>query len=101
MFGLALIFWLFSVNGQRSPTPLKTAFPVAGYALLIENEDGKLTTLLKSADLDKLKRRTIKISNHGKEATFEGFVIFEVLKLAGIEFGRDLARQTSRDFSAG
>jgi len=89
--GLALIFCSSSADGQTSTAPapktVKPESPVLGYALLIENEDGKQTTLLRSADLDKLKRRTVKVNDHGKEATFEGYALFEVLKLADIEFG--------------
>jgi hypothetical protein len=42
------------------------------------------------ADIGKLKRQTVKGNDRGKEAMFEGFALFEVLKLAGIEFGETL-----------
>src|SRR5262245_23468036 len=41
-------------------------------------------------DLSGLKRVTVKASDHGKDATFEGVSLMEVLKLAGVEFGEAL-----------
>ncbi len=88
--GLALIFLQISVIGQTTPAPttkaVKTAAPVVEYSLLIENEEGKQTKLT-LADIAKLKRQTVKGNDHGTAATFEGYPLIEVLRLAGIEFG--------------
>ncbi len=45
---------------------------------------------LTAADLSKLPRRTVRVSDHGTEAVFEGVPLGEVLKLAGLEFGETL-----------
>jgi hypothetical protein len=43
---------------------------------------------LTATDLAKLPRRTVRAKDHdGKEATFEGVELGEVLKLAGVQFG--------------
>ncbi|MBK9216117.1 MAG: molybdopterin-dependent oxidoreductase [Chloracidobacterium sp.] len=51
--------------------------------------DGKETKVEK-AQIAKLTRVTLKVSDHGKPATFDGVVLADVLKLAGIEFGEAL-----------
>lgn len=56
--------------------------------ILIDNE-GKQTTIGK-AEIAKLKRVTLKVSDHGVDTTFEGVSLFEVLKLGGVEFGESL-----------
>ncbi len=46
---------------------------------------------LSAADWAKLPRRTVKAKDHdGKEVTFEGVPLFEVLTLAGVPFGERL-----------
>lgn len=45
---------------------------------------------LTAADIAKLPRRTVRASDHGKEATFEGVPLVEVLRLAGVKFGEGL-----------
>jgi DMSO/TMAO reductase YedYZ molybdopterin-dependent catalytic subunit len=46
---------------------------------------------LNTSDWAKLPRRTVRAKDHdGKEATFEGVPLFEVLKLAGAPFGEQL-----------
>ena len=46
---------------------------------------------LSAPDWAKLPRRTLKAKDHdGKEATFEGVALYEVLKLAGVPFGEQL-----------
>lgn len=97
--GMIFSFSEASINGQTTtptptPTPkevkpVKTEAAVTDYSLVIENEDGKQTKLT-FAELGKLKRQTVKVSNNGKENSFEGFALVDVLKLAGIEFGETL-----------
>ena len=89
--GFILIFSLISASGQTtsSPTPVKPEAQISAYTLLIENEDGKQTKL-SLADLSKIKRQTVKVNDHGKETTFEGFPLIETLKLASIELGDTL-----------
>lgn len=88
-----LAFSIGLVNAQTTPTSTPTPIPTnsstSNYFLVIENEDGKQTKLT-LADIGKLKRQTVKAKDHEKEATFEGFALVEVLKLAGIEFGETL-----------
>lgn len=42
------------------------------------------------ADMAKLPRRVVRATDHGKEATFEGVMLGEVLRLAGVKFGEAL-----------
>jgi DMSO/TMAO reductase YedYZ molybdopterin-dependent catalytic subunit len=89
---LILVFSNVSIFGQTTPTQTPKPTPtntVSNYSLVIENEDGKQTKLT-LADIAKLKRQTVKGNDHGTEATFEGYPLIEVLKLAGIEFGETL-----------
>jgi len=54
---------------------------------------GEVTTPLKltAADLAKLPRRSLRAKTHdGKEATFEGIELGDILKLAGVKFGEQL-----------
>ncbi len=55
--------------------------------------DGEVTTPVKltAGDLAKLPRRLVRAKTHdGKEASFEGFELGEVLRLAGVKFGEHL-----------
>ncbi len=54
-------------------------------------DDGGPTVKLGAAELGKLKRLTVKTSDHGTEATFEGFALMDVLKVAGVDFGEKLS----------
>ena len=46
---------------------------------------------LTAADLAKLPHRSVRAKGHdGKEAEFEGVLLIEILKLAGMKFGEDL-----------
>lgn len=88
-FALFLIFAATSNFGQA--TNLNPAAPksISDYALTVEDEGGKQTKLT-LADLSKLKRQSVKGNDHGTEAVFEGFLLADALKLAGIEFGESL-----------
>lgn len=73
------------VFGQTS-----TASPTNAVLLTV---GGEVATPLKltAADLAKLPRRTLRAKAHdGKEATFEGIELGDVLKLAGVKFGEQL-----------
>ncbi len=58
-------------------------------SLSIHTEDGKETKIGK-AEIAKLKRVTLKVSDHGKDAVFEGVLLADVLKLGGLELGEKL-----------
>lgn len=45
---------------------------------------------LTMADLSRLPRRAVRATDHGKEATFEGSLLGDVLRLAGVKFGEEL-----------
>jgi len=45
---------------------------------------------LTTTDLSKLSRRSVRVTDHGKEATFEGVPLGAVLRLAGVTFGEEL-----------
>lgn len=50
---------------------------------------GKLTTIAKP-EIAKLRRVTVKVSDHGTPAVFEGVLLADILKLSGVEFGEKL-----------
>jgi hypothetical protein len=88
--GLIWIFFPSALHAQSMPaSKTQTGTPLSAYSLSVEKGDGK-RIVLSLADIAKIKRLTIKANDHGKEATFEGYPLFEVLKLAGIEFGEKL-----------
>jgi len=67
-----------------------TAIPSKAVLLTV---DGEVTTPLKltAADLAKLPRRSVRAKGHdGKEASFDGVELGEVLKLAGVKLGEQL-----------
>jgi len=54
---------------------------------------------LTAASLSKLPRVTVKAKDHsGKESTFEGVSLVEVLKLAGVQFGESLRGKRLQEF---
>ena len=57
--------------------------------LTLTTEDGK-TTNFTSADLAKIKLVTVKATEHGTAATFEGVPLVAVLKAGGVVFGEPL-----------
>src|SRR5215468_238993 len=53
--------------------------------------EGEKPLFVKAADLAKLPRREVKGKDHdGKDVTYSGVELREVLKLAGVKFGADL-----------
>lgn len=76
------------VSGQTVNAPAKNS-AVQEYALVVENEENRQTKISLS-DISRLPRRTVKVTDHGKEVTFEGVALVEALKLGGIEFGDKL-----------
>jgi len=62
----------------------------AAGSLKVENEKGKETTLSPEA-FAKLPRQTIKVKDQkGNPATYEGVLLAEVLRSAGVTLGKDL-----------
>ena len=98
LFGIITICLQVSANGQTPATPkaIKESAS-ADFSLLLVSEDGR-EVKINAADLAKLKRQTIKTSDHGKAAVFEGFALVEVLKLAGFEFGDALRGKRLANF---
>lgn len=86
-FALLLFVLLLSIAlGQAQSSPA----PVADTLLSISGEVERPLKLT-AVDLAKLPRRTVSAKDHGgKEASFEGVELGEVLKLAGVKFGEAL-----------
>lgn len=84
---LLLIVLLSPVTfGQAKSPPVQTAD-----TLLSVGGEVERPLKLTATDLAKLPRRTVSARDHGgKEASFEGVELGEVLKLAGVKFGEDL-----------
>ena len=59
------------------------------HSLTVVNESGQ-TKMFTAADLAKLKRVTVKASDHGTATAFEGVGLVDVLTVAGVEFGEKL-----------
>ena len=87
---VCLAIWLntASVSGQAN-TALATTTPAPVQTLSISGEVAH-PVKLSAADFAKLPRQTMRVKEHGVDATFEGVPLFEVLKLAGVEFGESL-----------
>ena len=67
-------------------------------SIRIEVQGGK-SLQLKATDLAKLPRREIKAKDHdGKDTTYSGVELREVLKLAGANFGADLRGPAMANF---
>lgn len=76
-----------ALPGQGTPGPPATA---AGVILKVTG-DVPTPRELTAAEFERLPRRTVQTKDHdGKEAEFEGVPLVEVLKAAGVKFGRDL-----------
>lgn len=87
LLALFIFSLTFSVSAQN--TADKTVSPQNAEAILRVEADGK-TTEFKKSDLAKLPRREVKAKTHdGKETTFGGVDLREVLKLAGVKFGEE------------
>jgi DMSO/TMAO reductase YedYZ molybdopterin-dependent catalytic subunit len=64
--------------------------PAADYSLGVGGEVEHPLKLM-AADMSKLPRRTVRAKDHdGKETSFEGVELGEVLKLAGVKFGEQM-----------
>ena len=84
---LTLIFLSLTFSATAQTVKQNTTVNQSETLLRIETDGGKLFEL-KAADLAKLPRRGVKAKTHdGKEASFSGVDLREVLKLAGVKFG--------------
>lgn len=100
MFGLCLILLsLFaSAAYAQGATPAKTEAragaeqsATSGDALLEVNGDVARPLKLTSADLAKLPRTTLSARGHDeKQRRFDGVMLVEILKLAGVPLGKEL-----------
>lgn len=82
-----IVFALFIFVLTFSATAQTTSLKSDEILLRVETESGKIFEL-KTADLAKLPRREVKGKTHsGKESSFSGVDLREVLKLAGVKFG--------------
>ncbi|MBX3282468.1 MAG: molybdopterin-dependent oxidoreductase [Acidobacteria bacterium] len=71
-------------------TVLCLLFASVALAQDIVVENGGKTITVTRAELTKLGRISLSLKDHGADANFEGVPLFEVLKLAGVEFGESL-----------
>jgi DMSO/TMAO reductase YedYZ molybdopterin-dependent catalytic subunit len=79
-----------SICGQAAP-PTQAGTPAAGAVLLSVGGEVERPLKLTTADLVKLPRRAVSAKDHdGKDTSFEGVELGEVLKLAGVKFGEGL-----------
>jgi DMSO/TMAO reductase YedYZ molybdopterin-dependent catalytic subunit len=80
-----------SVYGQASQPAQEVERTPAREVLLNVSGEVERPLKLTTADLAKLPRQTVHTKDHlGKEVTFEGVQLGEVLKLAGVKFGEQL-----------
>lgn len=79
-----ILFATFALAQNSTPTP---SSPV----LLTISGEVATPVKLTAGDLAKLPRRSVQAKDHdGKDTTFEGIELAEVLKLAGVQFGEHL-----------
>jgi len=88
--GIGLALFLISLLSAVTLGQTGTA-PAPAASLLTVGGEVERPLKLTAADLAKLPRRTVSAKDHdGKEASFEGVQLGEVLKLAGVKFGEGL-----------
>ena len=86
---LILTIFLFALTAVAQVEKQTDALLKAETLLRVETENGK-SFELKATDLIKLPRREIKGKTHdGVEAMFAGVELHEVLKLAGVKYGKE------------
>ncbi|HWP47526.1 MAG TPA: molybdopterin-dependent oxidoreductase [Candidatus Limnocylindrales bacterium] len=87
-FIICLIIFLYPIIAVgQTPEPNS---PVANSLLMVVGEV-EHPLRLEESDLAKLPRRTVQVRDHeGKEATYEGVPLVDILQLAGVKFGREL-----------
>lgn len=79
-----------NAGAQTKHTSQAKQSPTVPVALLTIGGEVARPLKLTTADIAKLPRRTLRTFDHGKEATFEGVPLVEVLRLAGVKFGEEL-----------
>ena len=90
---LAVCVLCLIVPGFARAQQTKQSPPPAAADSLLLSVTGEVERALKlsTADFAKLPRRTVRAKEHnGKEATFEGVELVELLRLAGVKFGEQL-----------
>ncbi len=84
LFGLLLLFFLCSFNVQAVQMQRESS-------LLIVRGEVEKPLQLSLSELSKLPRRTVRAKNHdGKECSYEGVELREILIRAGVKFGKEL-----------
>jgi hypothetical protein len=86
---LTVLFFAFAAAAQEKEAKPADSAPKTETLLRVETDNAKPFEL-KAADLAKLPRREVKGKTHdGAEAMFAGVELREVLKLAGVKFGKE------------
>lgn len=81
---------LIAVTVTATSAQPAIAKPVTQSAILVEAPGTKALSLT-AADIAKLPRKEVRGKDHdGKESVYSGVEVREVLKLAGVKFGREL-----------
>jgi DMSO/TMAO reductase YedYZ molybdopterin-dependent catalytic subunit len=84
LFAIVLLFATTAFGQTSTPTPVK---PV----LLTINREAATPLKLTADDLAKLPRKSVRAKDHdGKDTSFDGIDISEVLKLAGVQSSEHL-----------
>lgn len=83
-------FFLFVLLVLLSPWEIYAQEKPAEAILLTVSGDVERPLRLTASDLSRLPRRSVRASDHGKEAAFEGVALSDVLKMAGIPTGESL-----------
>src|SRR5689334_23265656 len=85
-----LVWLLVSFYSSASYAQNKPPAPVVDVTLSISGEVAR-PLKLSAADIAKLPRRTVRAKDHsGKESTYEGTPLIEILQLAGVPLGESL-----------
>lgn len=76
--------FLFALAVLLFSWPAAAQDPAADPVLVTISGEVERPLDVKASDLARLDRKSARVSDHGKEATFEGVALADVLKLAGV-----------------
>lgn len=77
-------------DARRGRPPVVALTVVADNLVLKIDGEIKRPLALSDADLSSLTRHTVRATDHGTPAVFEGYALGDVVRLAGVEFGEKL-----------
>jgi DMSO/TMAO reductase YedYZ molybdopterin-dependent catalytic subunit len=87
---VALAIASAAMLAQARATSAQTATTAVSGALTVSG-DVKEQVTVTPADIKSMPRTTVKVNEEGREVTYEGVLVAEILKKAGVPLGRDMS----------